>query len=264
MIARDKTFIYFKEDLVPNAKANVLVVHGIAEHLHRYDEVVKELNKSGYNVFRFDHRGHGRSGGPRGYLKSIDLTLGDIQEVLQHVRKLNNLKIFLLGHSLGGGIVNIYASTIGDIDGYISSGAATNNVKQLNIFKVIPYQIFRKVTIKNKFADGSLSSIKEVEEAYTNDPYVIKKYKLGYLGEVMLKGAKRLKKNYHNIKMPVLILHGKLDPIVPVEFSKNLFNKIASDDKELVIYENSYHEIYNDIERIDVINKTIEWLDKHV
>lgn len=80
----------------------------------------------------------------------------------------------------------------------------------------------------------------------------------------MIKGSKLLKKNYENITIPILIMHGLNDPIVPVEFSKNLYERIASKDKELVIYEKSLHEIYNDVEKDEVIKKTIEWLLKHV
>ena len=263
MVTKDNVILYYQEDLVETAKANILIVHGIAEHLHRYDEVVKKLNEAGYNVYRFDLRGHGKTSGKRGYLRSIDDVLSDIQMLVSNIKSQNDKKVFLLGHSLGGGITNIYASTVGDIDGYISSGAASDTVKQLNLFKVIPYQLIRWVTIKNNLAKNSLSTIEEVETNYQKDPYVLKKYKIGYLGEVMLKGVRRLKKNYDNIKMPVLIMHGKLDPIVPVEFSENLYQKIASEDKEILILKDSLHEIYNDIERDITINKTIEWLDNH-
>lgn len=136
-------------------------------------------------------------------------------------------------------------------------------MKQLNLLKVIPYQLLRWVRIKNNIAKDSLATIKEVEEDYLNDPYVLKSYKIGVLGEVIMKGSKILKKNYDNIKMPVLIMHGKLDPTVPQEFSVNLYQKVASTDKELVIWEESLHEIYNDLEKDKVINKTIEWLDNH-
>lgn len=255
--------IYSKEDLVKDYKANILIVHGIAEHLHRYDELVKRLNESGYNVFRFDLPGHGRSGNKRGDVKSIDDILTIINNKVNDIRERFGKKVFMIGHSLGGGITNIYASTYFDIDGYISSGAASDTVKQLNAFKVIPYQLVGWITVKNNLAENALASIKEVEALYHADPYVLKEYKIRYAGEVMIKGIKRLKKNYHNIKMPVLVMHGSLDPIVPKEFSENLFKQIASEDKELVLYEKSLHEIFNDIEKEEVTVKVISWLDSH-
>ena len=136
-------------------------------------------------------------------------------------------------------------------------------VPQMKPFKVIPYQLIKWVTIKNNLSNNSLATIKEVEDNYQNDPYVLKKYKIGYLAEVMIKGSKLLKKNYDNITVPVLIMHGLGDPIVPAGFSETLYEKIASTDKQLIIFENSLHEIYNDVEREDVIEATIDWLRAH-
>ena len=263
MVTKDNVIIHFQADVIDKHLANVVIVHGIAEHLHRYDHLAKQLNQAGFNVFRYDLRGHGRTSGKRGYVKSLDVLLNDLHEIIRLVREKHSKRIFLLGHSLGGGIANIYASIFGDIDGYISSGAATQPVKQLSIFKIIPYQMLKGVNIDNNLAKNSLSTISEVEKDYIEDPFVLKKYKLGYLGEVMIKGSKRLNKNINNIKMPVLFMHGKNDPIVSVEFSKNMYNNVLSNDKELVIYEQSLHEIYNDVEREKVIDKTIEWLTRH-
>lgn len=89
---KDKTFLYFKEDIVTNAKANVVIVHGIAEHLHRYDYVVSKLNEAGYNVFRYDQRGHGRTQGKKGYVKSLEILLEDLQDIINYVREKKQLK----------------------------------------------------------------------------------------------------------------------------------------------------------------------------
>ncbi|MGI6781599.1 MAG: lysophospholipase [Acholeplasmataceae bacterium] len=264
MLTFDNEMLYFTEDLVKKSLANILIVHGIAEHSGRYDHVVKKLNTAKFNVFRFDLRGHGKSGGKRGYVKNLNTLLSDVNHLVEHIRDKYPGKIFLLGHSLGGGITNIYASLYFNIDGYISSGAATDMVPQMKPFKIIPYQLLRWVTIKNNLSNNSLATIKQVEEDYQNDPYVLKKYKIGYVGDVMIKGGKILKQNYDNITVPALIMHGLGDPIVPVQFSEVLYERIASKDKELVIFDQSLHEIYNDCEKEEVIEKTIDWLRAHV
>ena len=263
MMMHDRETLHFTEDVISKPLANILIIHGIAEHSGRYDHVVKALNKAKFNVFRFDLRGHGRSGGKRGCVKNLDTLLTDVYHLVEYIKGKYRGKIFLLGHSLGGGIANIYASQYFNIDGYISSGAASDMVPQMKPFKVIPYQLIKWVTIKYKLSNNSLATIKEVEDNYQNDPYVLKKYKIGYLAEVMIKGSKLLKKNYDNITVPVLIMHGLGDPIVPAGFSERLYEKIASTDKQLIIFENSLHEIYNDVEREDVIEATIDWLRAH-
>ena len=96
-------------DEVENAKGVVLIVHGLAEHLGRYDLVTQELNGAGYTVYRFDNQGHGRSGGERGYLDDFNLFLDDTDILVEKIRaEQYGLPIFMLGHSMGGFITAGY------------------------------------------------------------------------------------------------------------------------------------------------------------
>jgi len=95
-----------KED----AKGVVLITHGIAEHSGRYEHVALSLNEAGYSVVAFDLRGHGKSSGKRNYIKSFQDYLDDLDEVLTRTKnKFPDLPIFLFGHSMGGGILSLYA-----------------------------------------------------------------------------------------------------------------------------------------------------------
>ena len=62
---RDHIKLYLQVDSVENPKAVVIIVHGLCEHCGRYDYVTERLNAAGYSVYRFDHRGHGRSEGKK-------------------------------------------------------------------------------------------------------------------------------------------------------------------------------------------------------
>jgi len=62
--ARDGTSLYWKAWLPEGTpRAVVHLIHGYAEHIDRYGNVVNELVPAGYAVFGNDHRGHGRSAG---------------------------------------------------------------------------------------------------------------------------------------------------------------------------------------------------------
>ncbi len=63
----DGTMLHGKKDLVTSSRAVILIVHGVAEHLGRYDYLTDKLNSFGYTVYRYDQRGHGKSGGERGF-----------------------------------------------------------------------------------------------------------------------------------------------------------------------------------------------------
>ncbi|MGL5979231.1 MAG: serine aminopeptidase domain-containing protein, partial [Erysipelotrichaceae bacterium] len=64
----DGTNLYYRVDGVNNPRAMVVIVHGLAEHHRRYDELTAFFNANEISVLRYDQRGHGLSEGTRGYL----------------------------------------------------------------------------------------------------------------------------------------------------------------------------------------------------
>ena len=118
------------------------------------------------------------------------------------------------------------------------------------------------VAKKNDFADDSLSRIKEVEEAYENDPLNLKKFYFSLAGNMMVGGVRYLNKNIKSFQTPVLFLHGEADKIVPVEFSKRLYDLVPVEDKQIITYPDSYHEILNDLDQELVRKDIVKWLDK--
>lgn len=108
-----------------------------------------------------------------------------------------------------------------------------------------------------------LSHIEKVEDDYMRDPLVLKKYYINLVGEMFVKGVKHLNANLRYHQKPILMLHGELDKIVPVEFSKRLFDLLPQTDKTIKIYPNDWHEILNELDREEVMNDILSWLEKH-
>jgi len=84
------------------ARGVVLIVHGLGEHIGRYEHVAAHLNAWGWNVVGYDHRGHGRSEGAKGRIRQWDDLLRDLSLVIDLVRKKHPGPLVLLGHSMGG------------------------------------------------------------------------------------------------------------------------------------------------------------------
>jgi alpha-beta hydrolase superfamily lysophospholipase len=256
--------LHVKKDSVENAKATIIITHGIAEHSGRYQEITDVLNREGFNVVRYDIRGHGQSQGKRGALKSYHQTIDDLHEIVLDEKKKSDLKIFLIGHSMGALIVNMYGVKYHDVEGIISSAAPSNFIKDVLPFRFVGYKWLGFLTKKTNFADDQLSRIKAVEEAYINDPLNLKKFYFSLAGNMFVSGVRYLNKNIKNQQTPILILHGSADKIVPVEFSKRLVELIPHNQKSLIIYQDSYHEIFNDLDREKVFNDVITWLKERV
>lgn len=256
----NQVLLYVNKSLVEKPKASVIITHGIAEHSGRYQEITDKLNAEGFDVVRYDLRGHGQSQGKRGALKSYHQFLDDLHELILDEKKRLDQKIFLIGHSMGGLIVNMYACKYHDVDGIISSAAPSYFVKDVLPFRFIGYRWLGFLAKKTNFADDQLSRIKSVEEAYVNDPLNLKKFYFSLAGNMMVGGVRYLNKNISKYNTPVLLLHGGTDKIVPSAFSKRLFELIPHDDKKIIIYDESYHEIFNDLDREKVFADVIEYL----
>ena len=104
--------IYYRTQKVANPRGAVVVAHGVSEHSGRYDYVAKRLLDAGYNVYRVDHRGHGKSAGgsvPMGHIDNFQYILDDFDRVVDIAKEENQgVKTFLLGHSMGALTVEAY------------------------------------------------------------------------------------------------------------------------------------------------------------
>jgi alpha-beta hydrolase superfamily lysophospholipase len=103
LISSDGHSLHTRNWLIDAPKASLILVHGLGEHSARYAHVAAALNKIGVNVYSFDIKGHGLSGGPRAFVKDIAEYRADLTTIYNNTPK--NLPIILLGHSMGGLIV---------------------------------------------------------------------------------------------------------------------------------------------------------------
>lgn len=255
----DETKLFFLENEIIEAKACVLIVHGVSEHSGRYLHVMEFLEKHGYASIAFDLRGNGRSGGKKGTVSSFKVLIEDIYCMVQYAKQRYKT-IFLLGHSMGGFLVNTYATMYDDVNGIVSSGAVAVFLKQVSPFRLIPFQPIRWLKIKNKLSN-QLSHDEEVGKLYQKDPYVNQMNRVGLFGEVFVKGVRYLRKNVQKIHTPILYLHGRDDAIIPLVSTEFLFKNSSSVQKKIVIYDNMYHEILNEIEKEKVLDEIVGWLE---
>jgi alpha-beta hydrolase superfamily lysophospholipase len=241
------------------SRAVVAIVHGYAEHSGRYRWTAAQLTARGYAVEALDLRGHGRSEGERVFVNSFEEYLDDVERFLARVRLRNpGVPTFLLGHSMGGGVVTAFViARKPALAGVLLSGSALLG----------PRPVVRPNS-ENQRPPGPLPA-----EAISRDPAVVAAYKSDPL---VYRGAPRadraaawgdavdlVQKGMESITLPLLIMHGTGDLLVPFEGSKRLMERASSKDKTLKLYEGLYHEILNEPERDRVMADILIWLDAH-
>lgn len=254
--------LYGKTDAVDDPRAVIVIVHGLCEHQGRYDYLTMRLNAQGYSVYRFDHRGHGRSEGQKIYYSNFEEIAKDVDVVVERALVENPMApIYIIGHSMGGYASALYGTMFpGKVDGYVLSGAWTRDNKGLTkaaIEAPAPDLFY----IPNELGDGVCSD-PAVGRAYEADPYVIKEMSLGLFRAVSA-GQKWMKENAEQFADPVILLHGADDALVDVTDSLEFFQEIGSSDKSMRIYAGLMHEIFNEYDKDAVIDDALEWLAGH-
>lgn len=267
--APDDIYLRCKKDIPDEPVAVVLIVHGFAEHLGRYDYFVEKLNENRIACYRFDNRGHGKSGGLMLHVENYDDYINDADLIVRRAKdEFPNLPLFMFGHSMGGFITAIYGEKFKDsLDGQILSGAATGEPPQSNpVLKIVINTcnaLFPKMRIKNDLS-ALISRDTDVVNKYRNDPLVHDKATARFFKQFVIEGIRYLKNNMKEYKYDCLILHGKEDKLVGYKSSENFYNNISSADKQIKIYDNLYHEILNEPEKDIVINDILTWLKNKI
>ncbi len=251
-------------------KALVHIIHGYAEHIDRYKNVVDELVPAGYAIFGNDHRGHGRSDGKRGHVNSFQEFLEDENLFRDEVvkRKFPGVPYFILGHSMGSLIaMNFVEQFPGDTKGLVLSGTGSGPGpeigKALLYLTKILSRILPGIQVKSPLPPEFISRDPDEVQAYINDPLVYNVI-TPRLAEQMNTYTAIGAGNAGNIKIPVLIQYGSID----TSFSgqERLYDLIGASDKAIKRYEGLKHEVYNELpkDRAQVLTDLHEWLDGHL
>ncbi|MDO8168260.1 alpha/beta fold hydrolase, partial [Candidatus Phytoplasma melaleucae] len=269
LLNKEETGLYtdFKEVTLNNAKANVIVTHGIGESSREYERLANYLKGFNYNVLLYDIRNHGQSISDYqniGDIDSFHTFIDDLHLIVTFLKRKNNLKVFLLGHSLGGIVNNCYVYKYDDIDGVINSGSPTKIIEQATIFAdETNIQNMPNVTIGQNYE--RLSRIPLGEE--------MKEYRIfsvtpRFLRNIMCLSIDYFQENLINNSFcypkPILLLHGQKDSVILYENSQEMFNIIQTPDKDLKLYPESFHNLFNDLDYQEVQQDVLEWLENKI
>ena len=291
--------VYFKHTCETNAKATVIIIHGMAEQAQRYDDFAGFLNKNGFNVYTYDQRGHGKTAGSiekQGFFAEKDgwkKVTSDLMKMIKIVQTdSSDLPVFLLGHSMGTFVTRTFISDYDNtIKGVILSGTTgsagllgkagilVTNIIMLFKKKNSPSPLmdnlsfgdFNKAFKPNRTKFDWLSRDNEQVDKYVEDPYCGAIFSVGFYND-MMRGLEYVNKtetaNKVRKDLPLYLFSGDKDPV-----SKNgkqvkevfeMYKNAGISDISMKLYEGARHETLNETNKEEVYNDVLIWLNKHI
>ena len=249
-------------------KAVITLVHGLGEHIERYEHVAKVLTDEGYAIVGYDHRGHGKSGGNRGHFPSYEQFMDDVTLALNKTKEqFPNLPVFIYGHSMGGGLVaNYLIHKQPKVRAAILSAPYFGLTNPQPAIKLalgrLTQNLVPKLSLPSGLIADHISRDPEEVKKYKNDPLVHDKISAKMGISLVDSGAYAIE-NANKIKVPTLVLHGKGDeitsPKASAEFAKNAVSIV-----QIELFDKLYHEIHNEPEKQLVFDSIIKFLNSHL
>lgn len=250
-------------------KAIITLVHGLGEHIGRYDHVAKFFNLNQISVYGFDHRGHGKSSGKRGHIGDSQDFIDDIDTLIETAKKENpDVPVILYGHSMGGNMVLFYTlKKKPEIQGVIctSPGLGTGTPvppAKLMLAKILK-TLMPSMTMDNGLDVNNLSRNPQVVKAYQEDPLVHPMVSTK-LAMDMFSNGDWIIENADKFDLPLLLLQGEKDHIVNLEKTKLFASKVSSSKINFNIFPELYHELHNEFEQEQVLQYILNWINKQV
>ena len=243
----------------------LLICHGMGEHSGRYATVLDALVPDGWAVYGLDHRGHGRSRGPRVHIRRYGDFVADLDTFRRTVTARHpDLRPFLLGHSMGGQIALVYAlDHSDDLAGLVLSAPALA-AREVPRAVRSAYRVVGRVapTLRRAVVDLSgISRDEGVVTRYRSDALVHQGHPTVALSLALVDQMTRLSARTRELRLPLLVQHGTADRICDPAGSRALAESVGTDDLTVRWYDGFWHEIYHEPERERPLADLRQWLD---
>lgn len=288
VLSSDKTHQLKGKIYIPEGSARGLfhVVHGMTEHIGRFDGFMRAMAEDGWIVFGYDHLGHGRTALDKSELGFIahkdgwERLVDDVFIFGNAIKKAmgSDLPFVLMGHSMGSFIVRLCAAKYNHYDKLIVMGTAGPNpmagagiaiagmIKKLcgerHISKFINKMAFG--TYNKRFADENdfyawLSTLKEDRDNYRADPFCAYSFTVSAMQDLIRLNKGCNEKTWFEAidkQKPILLVAGAEDPVGDYgEGVKKVYDGLVSAGATVTmkLYQGCRHEILNDVCRDEVI-----------
>jgi len=276
---RDGLLLHWRDWPLPAgaaARGTVLLVHGLGEHIGRYEHVARHLNDWGFAACGYDQRGHGQSPGARGALAMEDDLLHDLAAAIERARAqggagaLGGKPLMVLGHSMGGAVAAHFCAGGLEqpplawglqVDGLVLSSPAIDpglSALQKALLSTVG-QLTPDVAVSNGLKPAWICHNPATVAAYQADPLVHDRV-TGRLTSWLIEAGQTVRTRAAQWNTPTLIMWGGEDRCVDPAGSAAFAASAPRDRVASHPWPHLSHEIFNEVEQAEVLAAMSGWL----
>lgn len=259
----------------------VAMVHGLSDHIGRFEGVARDVVNAGGFAFGLDLRGQGWSGGQPGHVDGFEEYASDVAFALRHTadavpetQRPSAIPWFLLGHSMGAIVALIYLLERTEDHVPLRGVVLTNPFLEIKV-KVPPLKLFAGRVLNRVLPTMPISQGMDDASAVMRDPEAGKRY-LADPRRVRVSTPRwyaslraawdRLEEQIGRMpSIPQLWMVGTGDQLVVPERAAPLFARLPEGDFTFKPFEGFGHELHHEPPetRAVFIKAMLEWIASH-
>ncbi len=246
----------------------VILLHRGHEHSGRLAELGQEFAAAGYQVFAWDARGNGRSGGIKDHAESVTELERDLNDFVQLVIGQTGIAIddtLIVASSIGAVLaaawIHDYAP---NIRGMIL-GTPALRIRLYMPFAIPSLKVARTLGLMSRVSSYVKAQVlthdKEAQQAYNADPLISSSISTDLLIDTHATGQ-RLLDDAGAITVPTFVLCAGKDYVVDKQAERDFYEAINTPMKRWQLYPDSYHAIFHETNKADVFADCIDFAEQ--
>lgn len=258
----------FYRSWVPDRPTNkaLILFHRGHEHSGRWQEVVESLQLNDVVVFAWDARGHGKSPGERGSAENLIAIVKDTDAFVRHISAAHHIpteNMVVLAHSVGAVTAAAWVHDFAPPIRGMILGTPAFRVKLYIPFAIPLLRLKQKLSgpgyVKSYVKASVLTHDREQAKKYNADPVIFRQIAVNILLD-LFDTSTRLLADAGAITVPTLILSAGSDWIVKLPVQKKFFERLSSPIKEMEVYPATYHAIFQEKHRQQIIERARKFI----
>lgn len=246
-------------------KAVILALHGMNDYSGSFAMPAEAWRRAGMAVYAYDQRGFGGTPQP-GLWPGTDVLTSDFATAVALLRRRHpGLPLFAAGSSMGGGVILVAMARpdLPQVDGVILEAPAVWSRATMPAYNTVLLWMAAHTLPSLEMTGRGLNLIPSDNRAMLRerwrDPMVQKSARVDALwGVVDL--MDRAYAAAPNIRVPVLLLYGEKDQIIPRQPMEGVARRLPAEMRRVAIYERGWHMLFRDLGAATVHNDVVAWI----